>query len=320
MQKKASPATGSFRVPNSIIQGLTTGTAAELNRLPPFTMTVLLGLLSLVDPRRPGREVRARPSDVLEVVEVGKSVAHAVEREWITSSGERRRRRYTARRYSPRQMVEVHQALQALHSQTVVVRRRDPKTGARLEDRTVHLLDMFGYAYERDGRPLDVDDLPPGVDRVNVGTPQRPLWRLRRRNGQGEQTERPSGILFRLNTELAAELQSARGSIGFTLLARKVFGVLRTLCHAPAAMRLLILVLRQTEEVFHRPLETLLDDLGWDPGHRARTEVQLREALDRLRTLGVVLGFQLDLERGRVTVTKNADWHECDAALPVSAS
>jgi hypothetical protein len=306
-------------VPNSVIQGLTTTTPAELNRLPAFTMTALLGLFTLVDPKHPAQEVRARPSDILEIVEVGKSVAHAVDREWVTAAGEPRRKRYRARRYSPRSLQMVHAALLALHDQTVVVQRWDPRRGVKLDDRVVHLLDMYGYSYEEGGTAVDVDDLPPGRVKVNVGSPERPVWRVRRRTPQGERFERPSGILFRLNTELANELVAARGSIAFTIIARRVFGLLRRFRKEPAAIRLILLVLRQTAATFRRPLAKLRTDLGWDPEHQARAHGQLEEVLTTLRALGVVRSFVLDQERSLVEVTRNQDWEKeevCQARWP----
>jgi hypothetical protein len=312
------PPRENFRVPNSIIQGLTTSTPADLNRLPPFSTTVLLGLVGLVDPRHPAREVRARPSDILEMIEVGKRVAHAVDREWATAAGALRRRRYRARRYSPRQLEHVHEALLALHDQKVTIQRWDPRAGVKLEDRTVHLLDMFGYAYERGGRAGDVDDLPPDRVKVNVGTPERPVWRLRRQTVVGERDERPSGILFRLNAELARELAGVKGSIHFTLLARQVFGVLRLFCRDAGAIRLLLLVLRQTAAEFRRPLDGLLDDMGWAPGHPARALARLEKVLCKLRELAIVTAFEIDRERGQVLISRNVDWHNKAAPVPTA--
>jgi len=91
----------------------------------------------------------------------------------------------------------------------VVVRRRDGK-GQRLDDRQVHLLDMFGYSYRSDGRELDLDDLPEDRQKVNVGTQDRPVYRIRRQTDDGDPYDHPSGIVFRLNTELAQELAKTR--------------------------------------------------------------------------------------------------------------
>jgi hypothetical protein len=296
-------------VANSIIQGLTTETQAELNRLPPFTTTVLLGLCALVDPKHPTREVCARPSDILEIVEVGKKVAHAVDRTWNTAAGEVRSKSYQARRYNPKYWGMLHTALRKLHDQTVLVQRWDQKRHVKLEDRVVHLLDMFGYEYRQQGAPVDIDDPPPGVIKVNEGTDERPLWRLKEQTATGDRFQRPNGILFRLNSELAKELTGAKGTIGFTILARRVFGVLRTLSKDPSAIRLTLLILRQTAPLFQRSLEKLLQDLGWDPEHPTRALGQLEEALKGLQALGVIQAFTIDQEQHQVAITRNESWH-----------
>src|SRR5262245_51077474 len=120
------PPNNSFRVPNSIIQAMTTttmsgmGTGTGLNRLRAFEMVALLGLLTRVSPKRAHEEVRATVSEILGVVEVSRCVAHAVEREWKTSDGVVKRRRYEASRYSPKHLRMIHEALLVLHGKTVV--------------------------------------------------------------------------------------------------------------------------------------------------------------------------------------------------------
>jgi hypothetical protein len=57
MENRSGWQKGGFRVPNSIIQGLTTTTAAGLNRLTVFQMVTLLGLLTRVSPKQPTKEV-----------------------------------------------------------------------------------------------------------------------------------------------------------------------------------------------------------------------------------------------------------------------
>ena len=81
MVKQAAPS-GSFRVPNSIVQGLTTSTDADLNRLTSFEMVTLLGLMTKVPANRPAGEVRTTVSEILRIIEVGRQVEHSVEREF----------------------------------------------------------------------------------------------------------------------------------------------------------------------------------------------------------------------------------------------
>jgi hypothetical protein len=290
-----------FRVPNSVLQGLTMATPAELNTLPAFTMTTLLGLLTLVDPKRPDREVRTKASKILEIIEVSRTVAHAVDREWTTGGGEEQRKHYTARRFSPSHLQRLHAALLDLHSRTVVVRRTGRGRNARQEDRIVHIVDMFGYSYKANGRELDVHDLPQGRTRVNVGTPERPVWRVRRRRGEEEVDEKPAGIMFRLSKELADEIAGVRGTINFTLLARRVFAVLRAFRRDPAAIRLVLLTFRQRGGEFTRRLGRLLADLGWDPSHRTRAEGRLEATLKTMKEMRLIEGYEMAPEMDRLT-------------------
>jgi hypothetical protein len=310
---------GGFRVPNSLVQGLTTNTTEGLNRLTAFATVTLLGLLTRVSSRHPHREVTVQVSDILDILQVSKSVAHAVERAWTTRDGRTRRQRYRARRFSPRHLVQVHEALLTLHGQRVLVRHQDPRSGRKVTERIVHVLDSFGYLYEIDGRALDVDDLPPGREKINVGPEDRPVWRVRRRTPRGETFDRPRGILFRLNAELAGELGKRHGTIGFTLFAHRVFGVFREFMKSPAAIRLVILVLRQTNREFSRRLLPVIDDLGWDVSHPTRAVEQLRAVLERMRALHIVEGFTLDDRADRMAVVVNRDWYQEGPGAPQQA-
>jgi len=297
-------------MPNSVIQGLTTTTPTGLNRLAAFPMVTLFGLLAHVSATHPQREVRLRLRDILEIIRVGKTVTDAVDRTWVTGDGSERRRRYSRRRYHPRHLEQVHDALLALHNQSLIVRRRVEGAKPKLKERIVHLLDSFGYVYEIGGRSVDVDDLPQGWVKVNIGTDDRPVWRLRRRTVLGEQFERPTGILFRINAELASELANHKGTIGFTVFALRVFDLFREFVKNPAALRLLVLVLRQTGGDFTRVLGQLLDDLGWDSTHPGRAVMHLNQALERLRGFEVVRDFTIDREADRVTISVDKAWYQ----------
>jgi hypothetical protein len=314
------PTIESFRMPNSIIQGLTTATSTKLNKLSAFEVTTLLGLMSLVDPKRPTAEVRARPSDILEIIEVGKSVEKEVSRTWQTADGRERRRPYKYRGYKPKHFQQIHAALLTLFNQTVELERRDAKRGTRLEGRVVHLLDMFGYTYQHDVRQVDLDDLADDQARVNVGTAERPVWRLRRRTADGEQDERPTGILFRLNADLAQEVLGAPGTIKFTHMARRVFSVLRHFSHNAKAMRLLLLVLRQTSDGFERKLVNCLEGLTWDPEHPARSLQELEDALRKLQELKVVTAFEVNPDQDLLRIEWNRDWYKEDVGASGEAA
>jgi hypothetical protein len=87
-----------------------------------------------------------------------------------------------------------------------------------------------------------------------------------------------------------------------------VFGLLRAFCRDAVAIRLLLLVVRQTAPEFARRLGPLLDGLGLEAEHRGRSLWRLRDILDRLKELSVIRDYRLE-EGGRLTVERNVDWH-----------
>lgn len=301
---------GAFRVPNSLLQGLTTTTATNLNRLSTFTMTTLIGLCALADPQQPGKEVRCTMAEILRIIDVSQTVAHIVDREWITQEGETRTKRYQSNRFSPDKVRRVNQALLALHQTSVVIRQSASRRKGQCDERNVHILDMFGYSYRVDGRPLDMYNLAGGYTKRNVGTADRPVWKARRYIDGVETDARPTGVLFRLNTELARELEGAPGTIQFTLVARRVFAVLREFHKEPAAMRLLLLTLRQRSASFRRPLRRLITELGFDVAHWDRALESLDAALKKLVELKVVQSYELDPDQDSLEITRSNEWYE----------
>jgi hypothetical protein len=296
-------------MPNSIVQGLTTATPAGLNQLTSFQMVTLFGLMAHVRPKQPQKEVRIKVRDILEIARVSKSVRHAVERTWTTRDGRQRRKHYQGFRYSPRHLEQVHDALLALHNQPVSIHYFDAASGKKVKDHIVHILDCFGYCYRVKGQHLDVDDLPPDRERVNVGSGERPVWRVLRRAAGGDRYERPTAVTFRLNRELAREIQRCKHTVGFTLFAHRVFDLFRAFMRSPAAIRLLVLTLRQTEAVFTRRLAQLLGDLGFDAGHPDRAFEHLEGVLARLRDKGIVSAFTIDRGADRVEVEVDRGWY-----------
>ena len=272
-------------------------------------MVTLLGLMTKIAPRAPEKEVKMTLSEILEVLEVSRQVAHVVDREWTTDEGETRRNRYQCQRFSPKHLQQVHDSLLALHNTSVLIQRWDKDRRHRLDDRHVHLLDMFGYTYQRDGKVLDLDDLPAGAEKVNVGSEERPVWRLRLQTENGGRYDHPSGIVFRLNTELANELTNRRGTLGFTIMARKAFKLFKQYLRNPTVIRLIILILRQTSPDFSRGLRQMLDGLGFDPTHPVRAEEHLKQALMELQQLQVVTDFTVDSAGDKLGVVRNTDWH-----------
>jgi hypothetical protein len=298
----------SFRVPNSIVQGITTATPADLNRLSSFQMITLFGLMAHVSAKHPEKEVRLKVCEILEIVQVSKNVSHAVDRKWTTDDGEVHQKRYTSSRYSPTHLTQVHAALLALHGQAVAIHYFDQGSGKKIKDHIVHILDSFGYCYQANGQKLDVDDLPPDLDRINVGTDERPVLKVRRRTLNGHQYERPTAVTFRINRELAREITNARGTIGFTLFAHRLFALFRDFMRSPAAIRLVVLTLRQTQADFLRILSQMLDELGFDISHRDRAVEDMVVVLDRLRDAGIVTEFSIDHDEDRIRIIVNRNW------------
>lgn len=162
---------------------------------------------------------------------------------------------------------------------------------------------------DADGRPLDVDDLPADLVKVNAaGLDERPVWKVARRSPAGPELPQPAAVLFRLNRELAAELAGVRGAVHCTVLARELFALLRGFSCQPVGIRLTLVVLRQTKPRFVRRLGALLTGLGGDGEHRQRVVARLGELLGRLQEAGVVTGYQIDEGEDRLTVDRNPGW------------
>jgi hypothetical protein len=310
MTKQRNANSGSFRVPNSIVQGLTTNTHADLNRLSAFQMAVLLGLMAHIDQNAPEQEVQLSLSAILEIVELSKQVAHSVERTWTNEDGGSQEKRYTSKRYSPYHASAVHEALLALFEQTVIVKRMDKGKQGSIS-RQVHILDSFGYCYEHHGETLDPHQLPPECEKVNVGSDERPVYKLYKRTGKEKTTpENPKGIVFRLNMELAREFAGEAGTLRFTLVAKKIFSLLKQYMRRPAAFRLVILIIRQTAEEFSRNLVTVLGELGFDVTHRSRAVAQLTKVLIELQQLRLIGDFNVNECENKLKIGRNKAWYQ----------
>jgi hypothetical protein len=132
---------------------------------------------------------------------------------------------------------------------------------------------------------------------------------LRRQTENGGRFDRPTGITFRLNTELANELSGKSGTVRFTLIARKVFSLFKRYMKRPAMIRLIMLVLRQTGPDFQRNLQQLIIDLGFDTTHPARAVEDLGRALGELQQLRLVSNVTVDTDTNKLAVVRNPDWH-----------
>jgi hypothetical protein len=304
-----SPATSpkaAFRVPNSIVQGLTTSTSSNLNRLSAREMTVLLGLFSLVNQNHPEHEVRTTVADVAEIIEVSRAIGQTIDREWNNKDGSSQSRSYSRNRRSPRCLQDIDAALRSLYERSVLVTRRGSGDD---EFERVHgrILDSFGYVYAQGGRPLDIYDLPAGFEKIDVGGEKKSIYKVRRSDGSGYL--RPTAILFRIGAELIDEMNGEDGTIKFTLLARRMFSVLKSFSRNPPAIRVAILILRQTSGVLHRPLEKTMADLGWDLRHPKRAFPGLQAALEELRKAGLVASYHIDRQGDHLVAEKGTSWH-----------
>lgn len=306
---KAQPSSTSFRVPNSIVQGITTSTDTQLNRMTAVETVTLMALLSFVASDTPGKEVRVKRADVLAAVELYKACSNTFTRLWGKNTGETRRKRYRIARYSPAQTTAMQDALPVLAGlKVIIIRKEKGQKSRRLYEEP--LFREFGYRYEIDGKALNVHILPSGYERENVGTTERPLWIVYIQTPNGRQRLPSKAIYFKLNEKLADEVQGLKGSVKYTLFDRKVFALFRSISKDPKALRLLILILRQTNESFTRVLSQLLKDLGYDMSHKNRSIQTLRDTLYQLAQIGVVKRFQIDQETDRLFIDHNKDWYQ----------
>ncbi len=305
---KLQPSSTSFRVPNSIVQGLTTSTDMQLNRLTAVEIVTLIALVSFVASDAPDKEVKVKLADILAAMELYKACSNTFTRHWEENTGESRRNRYWNVRYSPAQTKAVQDALPVLAGLEVIIKRKE-KGQKQWSSSRVPIFREFGYRFERDGKSLDVHHLPPGYERENVGTTERPLWVVYVQTPDGKRRLPCKHIYFRLNDKLADEVQGRRGTLQSTLFDRQVFTLLRHISKDPKAIRLLILVLRQTGASFTRVLSSMLKDLGYDMSHKKRSIQILRDTLYRLVQVRVVNQFNISPETNRLFIDHNKDWY-----------
>jgi hypothetical protein len=251
--------------------------------------------------------VRIKVSEILDVIAVSRQVALAVDGKRQPESSDPQQQRRHPRRFNPKHVRQINSALLSLF-ETLVEVRKVGKNRKRAIQR-VHVLDSFGYLYRSNGRELDVDHLPPDRQKVNVGSNNRPVYRVRRKTGDDEQFDRPSGILYRLNTELANELSGKPDTLQFTIVARKVFLTLKKFMNNPAAIRLIILVLRQTGADFSRDLRRTLSDLGYDVSHPTRAFEQIEGTLTQLKMMRLIVDFAVEPGTNRLFISRNVGWY-----------
>ncbi len=305
---KSQSSSPSFRIPNSIVQGLTTSTETQLNRLTSVETVTLMALVSFVASDTPGKEVNVKFAEILAAMELYKACSITFTRHWEKNTGESRRKRYSSVRYSPAQTKPVQNALLFLAGLEVIIKRKE-KGQKQWSKFRVPIFREFGYHYEIDGEVLNVHHLPPGYARENIGSDNRPLWVVYIQTPAGRERLPSKSIYFRLNEKLADEMQGLKGSVKFTLFDRMVFALLRRLSRDPKAIRLLILILRQTDASFTRVLSLMLNDLGYDMSHKNRSIQILRDTLYQMVQVQVVNHFKIDPETDRLFIDHNKDWY-----------
>lgn len=305
---KTTPPKDAFRMPNSLVQGFVTPTSALVNKLTACETVTTAGVISLIPTSDPTAEVRTSIAEILSILEVSKDVSQAVYREWRRKDGSTGRKTYKGRRCSPAATERVREALLRLFDQQVCIVKPATEKTPRTE-RLVHVLDSFGFAYEKSGQKVDLLSPPAGYEVVDVSTDGRRLRRLRRKGGPDGKFEKATGVVFRLNRELAIELSGAKGTIKFTLFSRKLFGLLRRYMKQPSAIRLIFLILRQVSAEFQRPLDSQLSALGWDMSHPTRSIGKCEKTLGELQELGIVESFKVDPVKDRLWVRQNKRWY-----------
>lgn len=295
-------------MPNTLVQGLTdNGSHPALADLSGLDLTTLVGCLSLVDPKNPGACVNIRFANLLDILQFNKSCSHKVYSHAVTSSNGRAE--YLTSRFSPRVVKRIKASIEKLFQVKCVSFRQDAKT---LKEEHTHIFDSYGYKYEHENRVLDLDDLPPGLKKVNtcVTCPRSIDKVLDFSSGK---MKTPSYFYFSLHSTLVEELKGNRHTIGATKLSVKIFSLLARLKRERTTIKTLLLILRQTRKdgIFVRcDLKGTLDALGFDSSHFSHSCTGLHTLLSRLIAERVVVTFNIDTETNRLEITQNKDWYK----------
>ena len=297
-----------FKMPNTLVQGLTdNGAHPALAGLSGTDLVTLVGCLSLVDPKKPGACVDIRFADLLDILQFDKGCSHKLYSRGVTSFGERIL--YPARRFSPKLVERVKASIEQLFQVKCVSFRHDGKT---LKEEHTHVFDSYGYVYEQENSVLDLDALPPGLEKVNTcDTCTRPIYKLRDRSSG--KLKPPSYFFFRLNSSLVEELEGKRKTIQSTKLSVKIFSLLGRLGRERTTIRTLLLILRQTRKdgMFVRcDLRNTLGALGFDNSHFSGSCASLDKLLSKLIEEKVVVTFDIDTKTNRLEVKHNKDWYK----------
>ena len=126
-----------------------------------------------------------------------------------------------------------------------------------------------------------------------------PIWKLK-------DGPRPSGIEYRLASDLVRGLTGDDPNIGATTLPFKIFSFRRDFQKSAASTNLLFWVCRQLAPTMSRTLEGLAAELNLDPDRPARAYEAIDQGFELLKRTGVVNDFKV--EDQAVTFHKNQSW------------
>lgn len=296
-----------FKMPNTLVQCLTdNGSDPALAGLSGLDLITLVGCLSLVDPKNPGASVNIRFADLLDILQFNKRCSHKVYSHIVTpSSG---RAEYLTSRFSPKNVERIKASIEKLFQVKCVSFRHDGRT---LKEEHTYVFDSYGYVYERENSVLDLDALPPELEKVNTcSNCTRPIYKLRDR--LSGRMKPPSYFFFKLNSSLVEELEGRRKTIQSTKLSVKIFSLLGRLGRERTVIKTLLLILRQTRKdgIFVRcDLRNTLVALGFDSSHFSRSCESLGKLLSKLVDEKVVVNFNIDSEVNRLQIKHNKDWY-----------
>jgi len=308
-----------IRVPNAIVGELINASPDSFWRLLGHrSYLVGLGLMGLVDPDDPGKEVTTKATKILEIIEVVRTIQHKYLDEWERQDGTNITKTRKTAVFRPKLYKEVGKALVGLFTTTFMITKveyvwpKGKRTRKAVKETTktyVHFLDSFRFIYLEHGEELDLDLASPG-ERVNVSeNPDRPVFKLRGK-------KRPSFISFRLNTELADEL-SGKGR-RYTTFLGAVFGLLKELANDPGATRTALWVISQRQREIKRNRSWLVTNLLAGAKHQTAGEglLRLEKVLAKLQNLEVIEGVheRQYAPRSRnkgsyLVITKAEKWH-----------
>ncbi len=260
-----------------------------------------LGLLGLVDPKHPEKEVTVPATRILEITHA----AQDIENRLSGKSG-----------FHSKHFADVGDAMVALYTTELQVRtvrhRRKGKRSKGIKEteyRWIHFLDTFKYVYVTGSGTEENLDLLPDIAKVNISkSGDRAVYKLR--DGR-----RPTRIGFRLNTELAMEL-TRRGQR--TTFYGAVFELLRKLADNPGAIRTALWVIAHRDLLIKTNRTWLWEHLIAGVGNRTRAEREARVSavLEKLQRNGVITGAttqkyaEASRKEGNYLILQKAEsWH-----------